>query len=210
MNIYFAANNLHSCGAFLVRHFSRWIVVLAAFTALTSLTSCSTGATLRTARVLDKGQFEASAGAAGTEFGNVSQVVIGAYGVTENVEVEGRWEDDYVAITPRLQLLRSETSHIDCLTFFELGFGDEHHFQWGPGIIIGRRWTYFEPYSSYRFRYEGSPVHYVKFGSRIYMPSLWKCPGEHPSNWFIGVEMGPTIYDTGALFEWAANIGFKY
>lgn len=187
--------------------FCVWIPILIG---LLMLMGCSSGSTLRSARVLDKGQFEVSAGAVVTQFLKPSQVVIGAYGVTENVELEARWEDDYVAITPRLQLLRSETSIADCLTFFELGYGKEHHLQWGPGILIGKRWNNLEPYSSYRFRYEGFAIHYVKFGGRIYFPFPCNQSEENLSSWFIGVEMGPSMSSEGTLFEWAANIGFQY
>jgi hypothetical protein len=193
------------------------------------LSSCATGATLRTARVLEKGQFEISGGAAGTQFGNVSQVVIAAYGVKENIEIEGRCEDEYIAFTPRLQILKSETSIIDCLTFFELGYSGHGGFQWGPGITIGRRWNFIEPYISYRFRHfssiserqqgnkkfqkdflGASNFHYLKFGSRLYLPCFWSNTEQRTSKWFIGVEVGSTIFASDAVFEWAANIGFDY
>ncbi len=190
---------------------------------------CATGATLRTARVLDQGDFEISAGLAGNQLGHVSQVVIGAYGITDEVEVEGRWEDEYVALTPRLQLLKSEEFFVDCLTFFEVGYSGKHNVQWGPGLMVGRRWRFFEPYLSYRFRHYSSvskkderycdifdgffgerDIHYVKCGTRIYIPCFWSRDKLNPSNWFLGVEMGPTIFSNDALFEWAANIGFDY
>jgi len=191
--------------------------------------SCVTGATLRTARVLEKGQFEISGGAVGTECGDVSQVVSGAYGVSEKLEIEGRWENTYIALTPRLQILKSETSMIDCLTFFEFGYSDFSGFQWGPGMILGRRWDFIEPYLSYRFRYFNSisnrhqktnrfrkkflgtnHFHYLKLGNRFYLPRFENDPEKHSSQWFIGVEGGATIFASEAIFEWGANIGFVY
>lgn len=197
------------------------------------LTSCVTGSTLRTARVLEEGQFEISGGAAGTQCCNVSQVIIGAYGVREDIEIEGRYEDEYIALTPRLQILKSETSFIDCLTFFELGYSGHGGFQWGPGIIIGKRWNFIEPYISYRFRHFSSisetqeivrrfqedllgardwdrDFHYLKFGSRLYFPCFWNNNEEQASKWFIAIEVGPTIFASETICEWAANIGFDY
>lgn len=205
----------------------RSLVLIIVLTLLT--TGCATGSTLRTARVLDQGEFEVSGGVAGNQFGHVSQVVIGAYGITDDLEIEGRWEYDYVSITPRLQLLRSETSFVDCLAFFEIGYSGRNHVQCGPGLMLGRRWPYFEPYASYRFRHYSSVpskdsssydfysgylgernVHYVKAGTRIYIPCFWTRERVSPSNWFLGIEMGPTVISKDAFFEWAANIGFDY
>lgn len=192
-------------------------------------TGCSTGSTLRTARVLEKGEVEFSAGIAGTECGNISPVLVGAYGATDKIEIEARCEDDYIAVTPRLQLLKSELSFLDCLTFFEVGYSDEGGFQWGPGIMIGRRWKYIEPYASYRYRHY-SPLskyqrenlkcqkfllgakdyHYLKLGSRFYFPNFWSQNAESHPKWFLGLECGPTLFGSDAIFEWAANIGFVY
>ena len=192
-------------------------------------TGCVTGSTLRTARILKPGEVEISAGVAGID-GFMSEVVIGACGISENIELEGRWEDHYVSMTPRLQLLKSENSIIDCLAFFELGYGKFKGVQWGPGIIMGKRWTYLEPYVSYRFRdfcavsddqkYENyiyedlceyGHLHYVKFGNRFHIPCFWTDdPDLRTTKWFIGVEVGPTIVGSDVLFEWAVNIGFDY
>lgn len=196
---------------------------------ITLLTSCTTGATLRTARVLEQDQLELSAGVSGTQFGSLSPVVIGAYGVKEDAEIEVRYEDGCLAVTPRLQLLKSEISYVDCLTFFELGYTGHCGFQWGPGIMIGKRWDSFEPYLSYRFRHFSSishrqehnkrfqkdfsganDFHYVKLGSRFYFPCFGDCTEQQKSKWFIGFEVGPTIFGSDAVFEWAANIGFNY
>lgn len=196
-----------------------------------------TGSTLRTARVLKKGQIEASGGLAGTEFGGVTQVVIGAYGIYDGIELETRWEDDFFSLTPRLQILRSEKSYIDGLIFFELGYSKPGGMQWGPGFIIGRQWTFIEPYFSYRFRHftsiasrekdnqvfqedflGSSNYHYLKFGSRFYLSDLWKKIEDDAKNRtfrvFIDLEVGPTIFKSsqgsGAIFEWAANFGLNY
>lgn len=186
--------------------FATMMNYLLVFIAGMALAGCSTGSTLRTARILEKEQFEASAGVVANQWGVVSLVAIGAYGVTDDVEVEGRFEDRYVAVTPRMQLSRAEDLGVDCLTFFELGIGLDNYFQGGPGLMIGKRWGCFEPYASYRFRYEGVCAHYVKFGSRIYFPSFW----EHPSDWFFTAEIGPAFYNGLAYIEGAASLGFKY
>lgn len=185
-------------------------------------TSCVTGTTLRTARTLKKGQFEVAAGAAGTQIGVVNPVVIMAYGVTDSFELEARWEEHYGAITPRFQILESENAVIDCLAFFEVAY-QAHDFHYGPGLIIGRRFSFLEPYVSYRFRhYEGMTkgedsifyplysnfqnIHYVKVGSRLYLPS-YENGILTPSKWFITLEVGPTISNYGAIGEWGINIG---
>ncbi len=196
------------------------------FTSLVCLcVGCTTGSTLRTARVLEKGELEFSAGVVTQEFDDVAQVVIGAYGITNSFEIEGRCEDNYIALTPRLQLLKSEKSSIDCLAFFELGYNVDLGFQWGPGIMIGKKWDYVEPYLSYRFRhfnsasfhpreskhywvnYDCMNVQYVKLGSRFYFSP----PVEYAARWFIGLEVGPTFMDSnGRPWEYAANIGVDY
>lgn len=204
---------------------------------LISATSCMTGSTLRTARVLEKGQVEISAGLAGTEFGDATQVIIGAYGVSDRIEFEARWEDEFFAVTPRLQILQSEKAHIDGVGFFELGYSPSGGFQYGPGVIIGRRWTSIEPYLSYRFRHFSSIAsrekrnqefqecfsgrsnyHYLKFGSRLYISDLWKKRENNTENRnfrvFLDLEVGPTLFKSshmsGTIFEWAANLGFNY
>lgn len=184
-----------------------------------TLVSCSSGSTLRTARVLQEGQFEISAGIVDSKIGNVDQVIIAAYGVTDQFELEARYEANYFAITPRLQLMTSEKAFADCLAFFELGYSERNHFQWGPGVVLGRRFDSIEPYVSYRFRHysihpefllfrEPSNVNYVKFGTRLYLPLVWM---KHPeTKWFIGFEVGPTISSEGVWYEWALNCGFDY
>lgn len=193
------------------------------------LVSCSTGTTLRSARVLDEGQVEISGGTSGTVYWPVSPVLIGAYGVKENVEIETRFEDEFIAVTPRLQLLRSETSSIDCLTFFELGYSHYRGFQWGPGLMIGKRWDFFETYLSYRYRHYttvshrqhetkrfqkdllgANDFHYVKAGTRLYFPCPWWSLQDKPCEWFIGLEVGPTIFSSSVMPEWGASIGFNY
>ena len=192
-----------------------------------------TGSTLRTARVLEEGQIEVSAGLAATEFGGATQVVIGAYGITDRLEIEGRWEDEFGAITPRFQILKSESAYIDGLAFFEFGYSKPGGFQWGPGVIVGRRWNFIEPYLSYRFRHftaissrqkddqefqmdfsGASSYHYLKLGSRFYFSCLWNNPETDPkvrsSKWFIGLEGGPTFFLGDVILEWAANLGLDY
>lgn len=190
-------------------------------------TGCITGATLRTARVLDQGQLEVSAGAAGNII-PCTQVVIGAYGITDRLELEGRWEQESLAVAPRLQIVKSETANIDALAFFEFGYSlEDGYCQWGPGFMLGRRWSYLEPYISYQFRKLSHrpkiktglgdfplsrKYHYLKFGSRIYFS---KQPdhseGEakkRKSRFFMDLEIGPTFYSSDVIFEWGINFGF--
>lgn len=210
-------------------------LLLLALLCLYLTTSCITGSTLRTARVLEENQLEISGGATwSTE--SVGQAVILAYGVTEDLEIEARWEDNFVAATPRLQLLRSEKSLIDALAFFEIGYNDYGTMQWGPGVMIGRRWKCIEPYLSYRFRHFNSTpkhvanfsefkatfrgatnFHYFKAGSRFYISDLWTKSREEDNcrrlRVFIDLEVGPTFFShkgSNCICEWAANVGLNY
>ena len=191
------------------------------------LTGCvATGSTLRSARLLDQGQFELSGGVSGIE-NSIAVVGIAAYGITDNIEVEARYEDDYIALTPRVQILSSKTSILDCAAFFELGYDFDSRFQWGPGVMIGRRFEIFDPYVSYRFRHNTffsaseedsffkddffvKNVHYVKVGCRFYPSSFQYQTNKGTAKWFIGAEAGPTFVGSGAVFEWAANIGVNF
>lgn len=191
------------------------------------LASCATGATLRTARTLEKGECEFSAGIVYNSF-NLSEVIVAAYGLTDNIDIEARWEDRSIMFTPRFQLLRSEQSLLDCLTFLELGYNKYSSFQIGPGIMIGKRWNFVEPYLSYRFRHYTAPskserdvfwkdiesynYHFIKIGTRVYIPCFWNAENEAVQNmkWFIGLEAGPTIRSDGTIAEGAINFGFDY
>ena len=189
-------------------------------------TGCITGSTLRTARVLEQGQFEVSAGLAGS-ITPQTQVVIVAYGITDRIEVEGRWEQETLAVTPRTQDLKSEAANLNGLAFVEFGYSLDGYCQWGPGCMVGRRWSYLEPYISYQFRkltrhpkiktlpFEFSlsrEYHYVKLGSRIYF-SKQPDPSEEgvkkrTSRFFMDVEVGPTFCHSDVIFEWGINFGF--
>ncbi len=135
----------------------------------------------------------------------------------------------FFSVTPRFQITKSNNKIVDTLAFFELGVRN-HGFQFGPGIMIGKRWNHCEPYLSWRFRYFAhfsqkdknklfeefiDPVNvrylnYVKIGSRFHLYDQdRKVPPK--LKWFIGVEFGPTFYSyQSAIWEWAANIGFDY
>jgi len=132
-----------------------------------------------------------------------------------------------VALTPRLQLLKSETAYIDCLAFFEVGYSGSFGWQYGPGVMLGRRWRFIEPYFSYRFRhyekgidtlfenyFESSSfyrdLHAFKIGTRVYFPCWWCGEIQNPSNWFLGVEGGPTVVSGIARWEWGVGVGFDY
>ena len=187
-------------------------------------TACTTGTALRTARVLEQGQLEFSGGLVSEGLTDVAQVLIGAYGITDRIEIEGRWEDNYIALTPRFQLLKSEKNGLDSLAFFEVGYNENLGFQCGSGIMVGKKWDYVEPYFSYRFRHFTSVsshhkhskkywldldqnVQYLKLGSRFYFSR----PNEKSKRLFIGLEAGPQFQkSTGSWWEYAANIGFTY
>ena len=199
------------------------------------LTSCTTGTTLRSARTLTKGTIELSGGLVTTNGGGAAPVVIAAYGVTDSFEIEGRWEDGYIAVTPRLQLLTSEQIGLNCLTFFEVGYNDRMGLQWGPGLMMGRKWDYIEPYLSYRYRHfnhlgshhkhenkhhrekmwldiDESYCQYVKLGTRFYFspPAPTNAP-KHSKRWFLGIEAGPTwLQSAYGYIEFAANVGLDY
>lgn len=183
------------------------------------LQGCVTGSMLRTARVLDKNQFELSGGIAKNELGDVTQVVIAAYGISDYVEIEGRWEDEYFSLTPRIQLLTAKKQWVDCLVFGEAGYGNEMGFLGGTGIMFGRRFDDFSPYIAYRYRkWKHADVfdlverraHYLKMGGRYYLPPFWKKSHTQQPAWFIGAEVGPTFFpNEGAVVEFALNIGWN-
>ena len=196
---------------------------------LALLVSCASGSTLRTARTLEKDQLEVSGGATINQYGVVTPVVIAAFGMTDHVEVEGRWEDEYFAVTPRVQLFESGFYPVDGLAFFELGYSDFGGLQFGPGIIIGKRWRCFEPYLSYRFRHisdiaklrseatgwekelvGNGNYHYIKLGNRLYLSDLFTKTKCHSTKFFIGAEIGPNISNGGSFLESAINFGFDY
>lgn len=194
------------------------------------MTSCISGSTLRTARVLEQGQIEFSGGVSGTNCIGVSQVAIGAYGITDKMEIEGRWEEQFFAIASRLQILKSEANYIDGLVFFEGGYNkSDDYFQWGPGVMFGKRWSYIEPYISYRYRrLTSTPIlkafsidfslpknfHYAKLGSRIYFSKRLNNFETHSKDlkhrFFLDLEVGPTFFGSDYLFDWAVNFGFQY
>lgn len=194
-----------------------------------SLAGCATGATLRTAQVLGKGKKELSGGVSGTPLNPVSGVAIFAYGITENLEIEARYEYDFIALTPRVQLLRAKKARIDCVGFFEVGYAPNDRLQWGPGVIIGRNWDSLSPYISYKFRHNNfftakekekgffddyfTPTenfHYLKIGCRYY-PSYfqYKAKSKH-IKWFVDLEVGPTFFDSDVIAEWAGCIGCNF
>ena len=186
------------------------------------LQSCMTSSVLRTARVLEKDQFEISGGLAQSALGHVSQVLIAAYGISNRFEIGGRLEDGYIALIPRLQLLKSNHHWIDCLAFFEIGYGDGVGLLGGPGIMFGKRFGDFSPYIAYKyihfeknhyFRSSFRNAHFIKLGARYYFPSHKDKEQSTPSKsaWFIGVECGPTMYPHhGAIFEGATNVGCNF
>ncbi|MBP7074339.1 MAG: hypothetical protein KBA81_03025 [Rhabdochlamydiaceae bacterium] len=179
-----------------------------------------TGSVLRTARVLEKDQYEISGGLAQSELGHLTQVIIAAYGISNRFEIEGRWEDEYFSLTPRLQLLKSDHHWIDCLAFFQIGYGADVRLLGGPGIMFGKRFKDFSPYLAYKyihfqnnrvFRDSFRNAHYVKLGARYYLPSHREKSSISHKAWFIGAEFGPTMFPHhGIIFEWAANIGFNF
>ncbi len=197
----------------------RVLTIAICCSSLLFLQGCVTGSILRTARVLDKNQFEFSGGIAKNELGDVSQVVIAAYGISDCVEIEGRWEDEYFSLTPRVQLLTAKDQGIDCLVFSEAGYGNEAGFLGGAGMMFGRRFSDFSPYVAYRYRawqhadafdLVGHRAHYLKVGGRYYLPHFWKQSPAQTSAWFIGAEVGPTFFPPeGAVVEFALNMGWN-
>ena len=194
------------------------------------MTGCISGSTLRTARVLEQGQIEFSGGMSVSSFAGVAQVVIGAYGIADRIEVEGRWEEQFFTIASRLQILKSEANYIDGLVFFEGGYNKTVDcFQWGPGVMFGKRWSYIEPYISYRYRRLTSTpklkaflldfslpkdFHYVKLGSRIYFSKRPNNFENHAKDlkhrFFLDLEVGPTFFGSDCIFDWAVNFGCQY
>lgn len=182
------------------------------------LTSCVTSSTLRTARVLEFGEVETSGGVAAVEDFKFSPVVITGVGVGKGIDLELRYEDQFIAVSPRLQITRSECAYIDCLTFFEVGYSEPYGLQWGPGVILGRRISAFEPYLSYRYRHFSpianstaklSDYHALKCGTRLYLSHFIPFFEKRCMKLFIDGEVGPTIKG-GAYLEWAVSVGFGY
>ncbi len=187
--------------------------------AVVVLPGCTTGSTLRTARVLEKNQMEISAGVV-IAGGGIAPVGIVAYGVTECFELEGRLEDQCLSVTPRLQLLRTEWCGFDALALAEVGYSFDHGFLGGPGILVGRKFGRFSPYLAYKYRMgevrswsDGIyQAHIAKLGTRINFDPFWKSRDQYRhQGWFLGLEIGTqSVVRSGTDVEGAANIGFNF
>lgn len=169
---------------------------------------------MRTARILNEGQLEVSTGVAYSEWGG-TPVVLGAYGVTEHIELEAMYTNEMGTITPRVQLLHSEKNHVDFLVFMDVGYGKEPGFSFGPGIMLGRKFGFIEPYLSYQFmKYPGFSAQYLLAGNRFHLPFFSSKLDKKSMKWFIGVEGGFLFSDYYGwnlkMPQYAINLGFKY
>lgn len=180
--------------------------------------SCILNPNLRTARVLNKHQLEIAAGAAGNCYSSVEPVIIGAYGITDTIEIEAKYLTNLAGIAPRVQILRSEKHYVDFLMSMELGYQKTFKFYYQPGVMIGRRFRFLEPYLSYQFaKSTDMTIQYILAGNRFHLSSLLKKKETKSINWFMGIEGGLAIFDThnfwranGAQWQYAVNIGFNY
>lgn len=192
--------------------------------------SCSTGASLRTARTLDQGQTELTAGGVVNVnclgFVWANPVVHVAHGLTDELELEAHYEGQYISVLPRYQLLNSSADHfLDCTALAELGYAEAGHFLVGGGLAVGHCFHSFEPYMNLHYRYifqrskdrdypqksflddfldelfwYGHSVH-LKFGGRYLFSN----------DWFIAAEAGPSWVQAGLVNgEAAIGIGLLF
>jgi hypothetical protein len=175
------------------------------------LSSCSTGATLRTARTLNQGQTQIMAGWVVGKWAN--PVVHIAHGITDSLEIEAHYEGLHGSVLPRYQRLDTRLGHsLDFSLVEEVGWPEAGRLLAGGGIIVGCRFGDFEPYISARYRHifpkskdrdeflYGHSEH-LKLGCRYLFSKRW----------FLSAELGPSwIQHDVVIREAAAGTGLQF